>query len=323
MSASPADPDPLRRLLDAVLEREHTTVEDMAGGAFVSPFHFGRQVREGSGESPRALRRRVELERAAWSLAHGTSVTDAAFAAGYDSVEGFSRAFHRAFGYPPSRVPADVDRGHWLPAPNGIHFHSPVSLYVDAEASAPAGPVMLQVQHDAADVDLLLETAAQVSEQEYRAVRLPGAAPRTFDGPEESLAEVMRHLVLSKEPWLASIAGEKAPAPIEADELAALAERHRRISARWLAMVRDVDRRGAWADSIIDALCDPPESFTFTEIITEELTFSAHRRLVARWMLARAGVDVGIPDLDPSPILWNRRRRMAHDRHQREPGNPS
>ncbi|WP_223285937.1 helix-turn-helix domain-containing protein [Kocuria atrinae] len=48
-----------------------------------------------------ALRRRVVLEQAAWQLQRGKTVTDAAFGAGYDSVEGFSRAFHRAFGHPP------------------------------------------------------------------------------------------------------------------------------------------------------------------------------------------------------------------------------
>ena len=52
------------------------------------------------------------------------------FAAGYESVEGFSRAFARAFGHPPSAPQGRAAR-HWLPAPNGIHFHPPISLWVE------------------------------------------------------------------------------------------------------------------------------------------------------------------------------------------------
>ena len=69
------------------------------------------------------------LERAAWQLRQGASVTDTAFEAGYESVEGFSRAFARAFGHAPSAA-AKASGSHWLPAPNGIHFHPPTSLWV-------------------------------------------------------------------------------------------------------------------------------------------------------------------------------------------------
>ena len=306
--------DPLRRLLDAVLEADGTSLEEMAADAHLSPFHFQRTVRRRAGESPSAMCRRVRLEQAAWSLQGGTSVTDAAFAAGYDSVDGFSRAFRRAFGCAPSDLPARAERGHWLPAPNGIHFPSPTALYIDAgrpqgHAEHSSGDVlMLLVQHDLDDIDALLAAAAELPEEEYRAVRLPGSRPRGFDGPDETLAQVMRHLVLSREPWLASLAGEAEPDLSGPDDPGALAERHRRTAPRWLAMVRDVERRGAWQDAIVDALCDPPESFLLSQILAHELTFSAHLRQLARWMLAGAGADLAAPSLDPDPILWHRRR---------------
>src|ERR687894_39696 len=125
-----ADDDPLpgrdrlRELLDAVLDEDNRTLPDMAGDAYASPWYFSRQVTAGAGEPPVALRRRVLLERAAWQLRGGASVTATAFAAGYDSVEGFARAFARAYGRTPGSV---ADAGpptrdaHWLPAPNGIH----------------------------------------------------------------------------------------------------------------------------------------------------------------------------------------------------------
>lgn len=70
-------------------------------------------------------------------------------------------------------------------------------------------------------------------------------------------------------------------------------------------MTRDVERRGAWGDRVIDALCDPPESFLLSQITAHDLTFSAHRRQLARWMLAQASID--IVHLDPEPIVWHRR----------------
>lgn len=303
--------DPLRRLLDAVLAEPHSSLDEMAAGAFTSPFHFARQVSAGAGESPVALRRRVLLERAAWQLQRGSTVTDAAFAAGYESVEGFSRAFARAYGHAPSALPRTV--GHWLRAPNGLHFHSPTVLYVDAaEGHAgqeeSAGNVLaLQVQHDAADVTALLDAVSELSDDEYRKVRLPGSRPRRWDGPDESLAQIMWHLVHSTGPWLATIAGEPAPDRDPATDPGTLREQHDRASPQWLATIRDIDRRGAWGDRVIDALCEPPESFLLSQIVAHELTFSAHRRLLARWMLADAGVDTAATELDPDPIIWHRR----------------
>src|SRR5689334_21428058 len=109
--------DRLKELLDAVLDEDNSSLEEMARGAHSSPFHFSRQLSRAAYEPPVAMRRRVMLERAAYQLRHGTSVTDAAFAAGYESVEGFSRAFQKAYGRAPSQPSGSGS--HWLPAPNG------------------------------------------------------------------------------------------------------------------------------------------------------------------------------------------------------------
>ena len=154
-------PDRLVALLDAVLADERPRLADMAAGAHLSAFHLSRQLSAATGEPPVALRRRVLLERAAWQLQRGARVTDVALAAGYDSVDGFARAFGRAFGHPPSQLPPAVERGHWLPAPNGIHFHGPSVLYVAAGEARehPAGDVLeMLVRHDIDDVRALLLT---------------------------------------------------------------------------------------------------------------------------------------------------------------------
>ena len=109
----------------------------------------------------------------------------------------------------------------------------------------------------------------------------------------------------SKEVWLAAIEGTDLPTRDEEGDAAALLTRHEAVAPRWLATVRDLDRRGAWDDRLIDALCDPPESFVMSSVIAHVLTYASHRRQLARQMLRAAGVEVDQGD----PILWLRRLR--------------
>ncbi|WP_213005906.1 helix-turn-helix domain-containing protein [Paractinoplanes toevensis] len=294
--------DRLRELLDAVLaDGESRSLGDMAGDAYSSPFHFSRMLARGTGESPVAMRRRVLLERAAWQLRNGSAVTEAAWAAGYDSAEGFSRAYARAFGHPPSR-PASRP---WLPAPNGIHFHPPISLWVDANEHVTNPLTEQLVRHDLDDTAALLAFSSRLTEAELGAVRLPGTVVLDWDGVEESIGDVLHHLVRTKETWLASIDGRDTPADPARPAVAELAERHETAGAAWLAMVRDLDARGAWGDRLIDALCEPPESFVMSSVVAHVLTYSAHRRQLVRHMLRAAGHPVGPGD----PIMWLRRHR--------------
>ncbi|GAA4376634.1 AraC family transcriptional regulator [Nocardioides caricicola] len=293
--------DRLRELLDAVLDEQHRTLDEMAEGAFVSPFHFTRQLSAGAGEPPVAMRRRVMLERAAWQLRHGSSVTDAAFAAGYESVEGFARAFARAYGHPPSER---TDGGHWLPAPNGIHFHPPMSLWVHTGESTMSQPLELMVHHDLDDTRYVIDLAKQLSEDDYR--REVRTRVHGWEGEEASVAAVLTSLVFTKEVWLAAILGEDFPDG-RPDDVVALQRRHDDVAPRWLEMVRDVERRGAWDDRIVDALCDPPESFVLGSIVAHVLSYDAHRRLGVRAMLTELGAE---PD-EGDPINWLRRRTEA------------
>jgi AraC family transcriptional regulator len=122
-------PDRLRDVVDAVLEALDEGLDGpaLAARAMLSPFHFHRLVRAGIGEAPATFRRRLLLERAAWQLGRGGTVTDVSLEAGYDAVEAFSRSFSRAFGVPPSRFAA-AGRDFRLTAPNAIHFHPPGGL---------------------------------------------------------------------------------------------------------------------------------------------------------------------------------------------------
>ena len=297
--------DRLRELLDAVLDEDNRTLEQMADDAHASPYHFSRTLSRDAREAPVAMRRRVMLERAAWRLRNGTTVTDAAWEAGYESVEGFSRAFTRAFGQPPSATAADPSVSHWLPAPNGIHFHPPMSLWVHTTEQAMNPLTEQLIQHDLDDTRSLIEAAKGVPDEALREPRLPRLAVTDWDGPEESLLAVLEHHVFTKEVWLAAIEGSEAPIREDEPTVASLLERQDALAPRWLAVVRDLDRRGAWDDRLVDALCDPPESFVVSGVVAHVLTYAAHRRQLARHLLRLAGVDAG----DGDPINWLRARR--------------
>ncbi len=118
-------------------------VPDVTGGEIaarlhLSRFHLDRVVSAAAGEAPRALRRRVLLERSAFRLAAShRSVLDVAVEAGYGSHEAFARAFRRAYGRTPSawrEQPGPIR----VEADNGIHFHPPAAIRLPAQRRVTA-----------------------------------------------------------------------------------------------------------------------------------------------------------------------------------------
>ena len=292
----------MRELLDAVVDTDNAGVEDMARSTFASEFHFSREVRRLTGEPPAALRRRIILERAAWRLRRGEAVSAVAVDEGWSSPEVFSRAFRRTYGVPPSRA-ADVD--FRVPAPNGLHFHPPQSLWLDGDgATAESDSTRLMVAHDIADTTYLIDQAAALSEDQWREELSPGHMVLDWDGPEPGVGAVLCAAVWSKDVWLATIEGRDYPDRVHPGTTgaAALAERHRSVGARWAAMVDEYSAAGRMADTVIDALCDPPESFQLHGIVAHVLVYSAHRRELTRSMLARHDVTTRRGD----PLEWMR-----------------
>ena len=180
-----------------------------------------------------------------------------------------------------------------------------MSLWVHS-TEQPMNPLTEQlVEHDLDDTRHLIEVAKGLPDEEYRKERFPRDTVLRWDGEDSSLAYVLAHQVFTKEVWLAAIDGADFPAPAEGLGPAALLERHDAVAPRWLAAVRDIEARGARDDRLIDALCDPPESFQMGSVVAHVLTFAAHRRQLVRQMLRGAGVDIDHGD----PIEWLRARR--------------
>jgi hypothetical protein len=111
-----------------------------------------------------------------------------------------------------------------------------------------------------------------------RPVPVPTGPPHAwFEDGETTLASMLDRLVYSKEIWTGALAGREQPAR-GGTSVAELRARFDRSGEEFAAVVRDIRERGAWDTAFVDALCDPPESFTFGGMVAHVLTWSAHRR---------------------------------------------
>jgi AraC-like DNA-binding protein len=305
--------DRLRDLLDLVIDSLDESDADgraLARRAHFSRDHLDRVLAGATGESPVALRRRLLLERAAWQLRTGASTpSEAATAAGYGSLAAFSRAFARAHGVPPSAFAASP-RPVALDAPNGIHFHPPAGLLVPGADAAPpdaaGGPALgrdlteRMVLHHLQRTRELLEIAATQPDDALERPLRPGFVAVWFEGDEPSAALMAERLVRTLEVWVAAIVGELAPEP-GGDRLA----RFDRASRAFERVARRIRDRGAWDDAFVDALCEPPESFTYGGVLAHVLTYGAVRREMLASVLRELGAAV---PSSGDPIEWERGR---------------
>lgn len=292
--------DRLRDLLDLVLA---SLDDDVDGAALAERAHFSRDhldrlLAAATGESPVALRRRLLLERAAWRLRAGLTAADAADEAGYGSVAAFSRAFSRAYGAPPSAYDGDVQ----LAAPNGIHFHPPAGLLLPGGGAPATGDLTERmVAHHLDRVRELLTAAAGLDPTDLARELRPGLVLVWFEGEEPSAALMCERLVYTLEVWVAAIDGREVPAP-DGGPWVPRFERAARDFARIAKRIRD---RGAYDDAFVDALCEPPQSFTYGGVLSHVLAFGAVRREALAGVLAQLGADVSSGD----PIIWEAAHR--------------
>ncbi|HVF72412.1 MAG TPA: AraC family transcriptional regulator [Chthoniobacterales bacterium] len=104
--------DRVNRAIDHILRNldQPLKLEAIARAACFSPFHFHRIFRSLIGEPLNEFVKRLRLERAlalmsqkGWATNRQPSLTDIAFACGFDSSSDFSRCFKQRFGVAPSR----------------------------------------------------------------------------------------------------------------------------------------------------------------------------------------------------------------------------
>ncbi|MBA3329690.1 MAG: helix-turn-helix transcriptional regulator [Actinobacteria bacterium] len=298
-----ATTDTFARFLDLLA----VTLDDhqLSGGALasrlhLSRFHFDRLVSAAAGEPPAALRRRVLLERAAYRLiTTDEGVLRVALDAGYSSHEAFTRAFRRAYGQSPSRWRRQPTRFQ-VESPSKVHFNPPGGLRVPADRKVTAMDLLTRmVEHH----------VWLVAEMVGRAERL---TDEVLDAPVElsvegidcdpTLRSLLSRLVGQLAMWDAAVHDRPYDFEIEQDESVASMRARLAVSGPgFLAEVRTILDEGRLDETFVDAVCDPPEVFTYGGMIAHVLTFAAHRRTLVCGALLDAGVtDLGAGD----PMRW-------------------
>jgi hypothetical protein len=121
-----------------------------------------------------------------------------------------------------------------------------------------------------------------------------------WDGPDQSLRQILDRMVQTKEVWSAALTGGSMPlldnAPPEDRTPSAMLARMDKADAAFHSVLTDVRNRSAWEDTFVDALCEPPETFTFGGMFADVITFNAHRRMLAIDALQRLEAIIEQPD---------------------------
>ena len=115
-----------------------------------------------------------------------------------------------------------------------------------------------------------------------------------FEGEEPSAALMAERLVFTIEIWNAAMTGE--PVPDGRRRPARRFDRAARVFARVVTAIRD---RGAWDDAFVDALCEPPQSFTYGGVVSHILGYGAVRREMLASVLTELGATRAARRSDP------------------------
>ncbi len=288
--------DWLLGLVEESLAEPELTGEQLARRAHLSRFHFDRLVAAALGESPALLRRRLLLERAAYRLGSSDErVTDLAPEAGYGSPEAFTRAFARAYGRPPSEYRRRPAGSYRLHAPSGVHFHPPGGLRLPPTTRSATMDVLdRMIDHHLWLVGEIVDRTGRVDD-----AVLDRPIDLSVEGIDEdpTLRGLGDRLVGQLEMWVKAVeGGTSMPDPGETTA-AGLRARLDTVDPRFRELVVRPVHEGRADETFVDAVCDPPETFTYGGIVAHVLTFAAVRRTMAIGALTSAGIeDLGSGD---------------------------
>ena len=289
--------DEAQRLCGVLLESldQEQDAKGLARRAYQSRTQFYRLFRAIIEETPIAMRRRLLLERAAWQLSHTQlSVTEIGLDANYGSLEAFTRAFRKAFRVSPSlyrRMGATYTHLH---ATNGIHHHSGKHDTKGVGQSMDLFDIFSG--QESWHTRRLLDLAKTLTDEQLDRPLKNQVKVFPWDGPDQSLRQILDRMVLTKEVWAAALTGGTMPpmdsAPPTDRTPPAMLARLEKADAEFHGVLKDVRNRSAWDDTFVDALCEPPETFMFGAMFAHVITFNAYRRMVAMDTLRDLGVKV-------------------------------
>ena len=287
-------------VLAATLDDHDASGEALASRLHLSRFHFDRLVSAAAGEPPATLRRRVLLERAAYRLVTtDQDVLQVALGAGYSSHEAFTRAFGRAYGRSPSRWRRQPTRFQ-IEAPSKVHFTPPGGLRVPADRKVTSMELLTRmIEHHLWLVGEMLTRAHRLTDE---VLDTPVEISVESIDCDPTLRSLLSRLVGQLAMWDAAVHHRPYDFEVERNEsVDDMRARLAQVGPAFLAQVHTIVEEGRLEETFVDAVCDPPEVFTYGGMIAHVLTFSAHRRTLVCGALSDAGVtDLGAGD----PMRW-------------------
>ena len=277
---------------------------EMAGNACMSRYHFSRVFERNVGESPGALRRRLILERAAFELrTTDVRVLLIAFDAHYDSAEGFSRAFKRAFGLSPQAYRKAAQQIRHLPGMSGVHYdpeHSSI------RTTLPGGKRNMDLidrllESDYTSKRRIVECARLLTDGQLDAPLAFRVRVLRFAEPPRTLRETLMHLFGESsecgiDGWVGAMYKAVGWQPtglpartVLGNSAAAMAESLEISSRAFHGFVQHVRAENLWDQEWVDDACEPPETFAVGRVIEESVSSSIALRRVLETMMEQMG----------------------------------
>jgi len=157
--------------------------------------------------------------------------------------------------------------------------------------------------HDRWLTEKLLDRASTLPDEALDKRMFEDWNPNSVVAPEPTVRSMLGRIVWTRENWNASMGGKAAPESGPSGSLAELKRRAEASAREFDALIRDVREKEQWDVAFVDALCDPPESFTYGGAFAHYLTFQAYRRLtLIKAFQALGAEDIGLGD----PLEWER-----------------
>lgn len=142
----------------------------------------------------------------------------------------------------------------------------------------------------------LLRHASELSDEQLDRPLNTTATVFGWEKPDQNLREILERIVLTKEVWTAALTNGPMPLldnpPKEQRSPQALLQRFEKADDEFNRVLREIRDRGTWDETFVDALCEPPEKFTFGGMFAHVITFNSQRRLMALDALHRLGVPM-------------------------------
>jgi len=289
--------DTRRKPLDLVSESLDQTANarDLANLAGYSLAQHHRKIKGLNPDPPMTLRRRRRLERAAYRLTRqNDSITEVAFDAGFESLEGFSRCFKAHFGVSPRKYRTLRPSDYRIDIGERIHYAPPAGpTPIHREKEQAMKPYQLLLAHHCVSMERILDRCNGLTDEFHRPLNAKNPFP--WEDGQETIFGLLQALIGFADPWLETLNGFRP----EYDETTIDGLKDGLVKSRrhWDVLVSKIDEENRWDLTFVDSLCDPPEVFSIVGVVGHVITFNAYRRVLLINELKKIGIgDLGFGD---------------------------